>query len=178
MPEKTQEYTVQLKHTFPNTQRVRAGVVFVKGETKVLQLTKDQVGAFKDDSQYFTIQKGSRKAKNQGSDEATSSPKVDAGATQTAPDATTAPEVTTPETTVDEEETDGEDQTATEPVTTPEDGDEPKTLTDTGEDLDKLLKNYNRDQLDQMATNAQVQDVKAFANKREVAEALIAKREG
>jgi hypothetical protein len=56
MADKTSRKSVQLVHTFPADRRQRCGVMFVKGESKVLDLTKEQLEAFNDDP-YFNISK-------------------------------------------------------------------------------------------------------------------------
>lgn len=65
MSDKTTSKKVTLDHRFPAAGRVRAGISFIRGESKTLELTKDQLEAFKNDP-YFTISKATAEGSSEG----------------------------------------------------------------------------------------------------------------
>jgi len=89
--EKKQVYTVKLSHSFPGSGRWRAGRQFARGEAQVLELTKDEVKAFKDDT-HFELRKGKKKGVSAGASEAAHSVNAPVAQVETAKDSTVVKE--------------------------------------------------------------------------------------
>lgn len=140
-------YTVTLDNkAFEYATRWRNGIEFARGETKVLELTKEEVENFKND-RYFSIQEGEVEATNADEGEETLESGADTGADQK--DAQSGPQA-------DEAQDSDEEK---------EDSDE----------LTALLQN-SREVLNTMATDLGIEAAAELPNKPAVAEAIIAKR--
>lgn len=184
MSEATKKVTVTLVNTFPAASRVRAGIRFEKGETKTLELTKDQVEAFKDD-QYFTIGKGKSADKSGNAGESESS--VGSASTETEADTTSEDESSASEPTSDEEEDQGssEDASNEEPVDeTPSDEsavDDAENASDEEADPlagtdDEVLQANSRDELEALAVKAGVENPASFKDKPKLLAAIREKQ--
>lgn len=177
----TKKTTVTLINTFPAASRVRAGIQFVRGETKTLELTKDQVEAFKNDP-YFTLGKSKATAKSGNAGESESSVSdtttadeandttedqgsEDQGAVDTQEDAGSDQEVTSEEDVADEEEASDDAENASD-----EDVD-PLAGTD-----DEILQANSRDELEALAVTAGVENPASFKDKPKLLAAIREKQ--
>lgn len=147
MAEKTATYTVQLAKNFDQATHWRVGIEFERNVPQVLELTKEQVEAIKND-RYMEIKKGAPKDKG-----------ADAGNS----DADALPTVTTGETTEDAATTSPQDE-----VQAPEGGTEESA----GDTVDLLQK--GRSDLNAIAEQAGVVDAKKLPSKQAVVDAILA----
>lgn len=157
--EKTATYTVQLAKNFTQPTRWRIGIKFTRNEPQVLELTKEQVEAIKDD-RYMEIKKGAPKDKS-----------ADAGSSEsdvlpTGADAT--PEV------------DAENETSTDETNTTDEeentGDETQEDAPAVDQKAKLLQK-SRNRVNALAKAAGVESPETLPNKEAVVDALLAKGE-
>ena len=184
MSEATKKVTVTLVNTFPAASRVRAGIRFEKGETKTLELTKDQVEAFKDD-QYFTIGKGTSADKSSNAGESESS--VGSAEAEDQADVSAEDQDPTAETPSDEEAS-SDEATASdeqEPVETPAEAetsaDDAENSSDEESDPlsgtdDEILQANSRDELEDLASKAGVENPRSFKDKPSLLAAIREKQ--
>ena len=202
MSSKTERYEVQLRAGFPSNRRVRAGFIFVPGQPQVLELTKDQVEAIKNDPELKI-----KKTQDDVSGEAATADKPGNLPTPSrvkpADEGASAPDPTLPEgdggeatgTEGDEagsEEGEGSQEGSDqEPVTSPEGQVDPAAPAATEGDtapaatapvlptVDQLLKDNNRDALVAQAKEAKIElayDDSQNVTKKVIAEAIVAAR--
>jgi len=161
--EKTTTYTVQLVKHFELPTRWRAGRQFVRNEPQVLELTKEEAEAIKND-RYMEIKKGAPK------DKTTDAPVGDGNVLPPAETGTT-------DTTVDEA-TDTQDDNDVQTGDTDEEettSDEAQTSSPTVEEKAKLLQK-SRKRINQIAKSVGIENAETLATKEDVANAILAKQ--
>lgn len=154
MADKTSRKSVQLVHTFPADRRQRGGVMFVKGESKVLDLTSEQLEAFKSDP-YFNISKPTAAQEAEVANAQQRGPALEPTDGDTEDDADDAPET---------------DETG--------DSDEEETVNSEAT-LEDLVRDNSKDELLEMAKSEGVsQTFDEKATKPQIAGAILANRNG
>lgn len=162
--EKTATYTVQLAKNFTQPTRWRIGIKFTRNEPQVLELTKEQVEAIKDD-RYMEIKKGAPK------DKSADAPVSDGNVS---PDTTTGTDDSTVDETTDTQDSDD--------VQASDSDEEENTSDETQEDAPtvdqkaKLLQK-SRNRVNALAKAAGVESPETLPNKEAVVDALLAKGE-
>lgn len=146
-------YKIQLAKNFENPTRWRAGRMFERNVPQVLELTKEEVEAFKDD-RYFTITKTTSKAESTDGAEGNDTPQSADADTKT----------TDEESTESSEGSDsGEDQGSEGENEAPQAGEERKV---------KLLQK-SRKAVNSIAKKLGIENADQMANKEVVADAII-----
>lgn len=194
----TKLYEVSMKKTFKMPFHHRAGLRFERGETRLVELTQDQVEAIKNDG-YMDIKKPSQKAADQAADAPEREEQVSNSSTEGSSDE--APEAPGEEDQVqdsgDQEDAGSEDEGAEEAPaedagsedSTDSEGSETETeepqekaaeeqIDEAPEapSVDDLVRDNSREELNTQAVEAGVEAPEQLQNKQEVAEAIVAKR--
>lgn len=157
-------YSITLKANFKLPRRVRAGFEFGTNETRILELTKEQLEAF-DDDPFFTVGDVAESAAETQADNQEATETEQAEPTQTSEAPTDQADQATPETEV---EASAESAAETESEANTE-SDAP----DTAQTVTELLQS-SRAQLNDIAKEAGVADPESYENKQQVAEAIVA----